>query len=92
MAGLREREPGGVESQQAHAELGPAGTKGQGTQWSGMVVLWAYGAGAWWASCSLNKSWCGEAFHKPWVQSAELSTIPGALPQPSMFPESPQGP
>jgi hypothetical protein len=32
--------------------------------------------------------WCGESFHRLWVQRAEVSALPGALPQPSMSPAS----
>jgi hypothetical protein len=42
--------------------------------------------------CSFSKSWCGEAFHELWVQSANVSALPGALPQPSVSPASQQGP
>jgi hypothetical protein len=45
-----------------------------------------------WAGCSFNKSWHGEAFHKLGVQSADVSDLPYALPQPSMSPASQQSP
>jgi hypothetical protein len=40
----------------------------------------------------VRKSWHGEAFHKLGVQSAEVLALPGALPQPIVFPASQQGP
>jgi hypothetical protein len=65
-------------------ELGPGGPEG-GRAWrSRGVAMWAYGAGAWWASCSFSKLWHGEAFHELGVQSAEVLVLPGTLPQPSM--------
>jgi hypothetical protein len=44
------------------------------------------------AGYSFSKSWHGEAFPKLGVQSAEVSALPGALPQPSMSPASQQSP
>jgi hypothetical protein len=43
-------------------------------------------------SCSFSKSWCREAFHELGVQSADVSALPHALPQPSMSPVSLQSP
>jgi hypothetical protein len=37
---------------------------------------------------SFSISWHGEAFHKLGVQSADVSALPGALPQPSVSPAS----
>jgi hypothetical protein len=44
------------------------------------------------AGCSFSKSWCGEAFHELGIQSADVSALPGALPQSSMSPASQQSP
>jgi hypothetical protein len=71
---------------------GLVGPEGQGAGWSRAVAPRAYGVGTWWACCSFSRSWCGEAFHDLGVQSAEISALPGALPQPSVFPASQQGP
>jgi hypothetical protein len=42
--------------------------------------------------CSFSLSWHGEAFHELGVQSAKVSALPGALPQPSLSPASQQSP
>jgi hypothetical protein len=63
---------------------GPAGPEGWGARWSGIVALRTYGVGTWWASCSFSRLCHGEAFHDLGVQSAEVSALPGALPQPSV--------
>jgi hypothetical protein len=42
--------------------------------------------------CSSSKSWHGGAFHELGVQSADVSALPGALPQSSMSPVSQQSP
>jgi hypothetical protein len=44
------------------------------------------------AGCSFSKSRCGEAFLELGVQSADVSALPGALPQPSVSPVSQQSP
>jgi hypothetical protein len=49
-------------------------------------------AGGWQPTCSFSVSLCGEAFHKLGVQGAEVSALPGALPQSSVSPASQQGP
>jgi hypothetical protein len=55
------------------------------------AALWAYGAGlVCSAGYSFSVSWCGEAFHQLGVQSANVSALPGALPQPSVSPASQQ--
>jgi hypothetical protein len=41
---------------------------------------------------SFSVWWCGEAFHELGVQSADVSVLPGALPQSSMSPASHQSP
>jgi hypothetical protein len=43
-------------------------------------------------SYSFSKLWCGEAFHELGVQSADVSALLGALPQPSVSPVSQQSP
>jgi hypothetical protein len=83
----------------------PAEQRSGGPTWSWGIVgmrgggpaerssgWWAYGAGAWPASCSFSKSWHGEDFHKLGVQSAEVSALLGALPLPRVSPASQQGP
>jgi hypothetical protein len=47
------------------------------------VVMAAWG---WWPTCSLSVSWHGEVFHGLGVQSAKVSTLPGASPLPSVAP------
>jgi hypothetical protein len=60
---------------------------------------------AWWAggqwhgrpagqrpACSFSLSWYGEASHGIGAQGAEVSALPGAVPQPRMSPASEQGP
>jgi hypothetical protein len=42
--------------------------------------------------CSFSKSWHGEAFHKLGFQSANVSALPGALPQLNVSPVSQQSP
>jgi hypothetical protein len=77
---LGERGPGGAE-ERAHVSEIPwpmeqhlHGPTGQGLACSTV--------------CSFSKSWHGEAFHKLGVQSADVSALPGAFPQPSMSPAS----
>jgi hypothetical protein len=43
-------------------------------------------------SYSFSKLWCGEAFHELGAQSADVSALPGALPQSSVSPASQQSP
>jgi hypothetical protein len=38
--------------------------------------------------CFFTKSWHGEAFHELGIQSADISALPCALPQPSVSPVS----
>jgi hypothetical protein len=45
-----------------------------------------------WPTCSFCASWCAKAFHGLWVQGAEVSVLPGALPQSSLSPAPQQGP
>jgi hypothetical protein len=64
----------------------------------------AGGAEAWWASrrasvawgwqpaCFFSVLWHGADFHRLGVQGAEVSALPGALPQPSVSLASQQGP
>jgi hypothetical protein len=64
-------------------ELGSGGPD----RWGPMEMeLWLLGPWVWacQACCSFSKSWCGEDFHKLWVQSAEVSALAGAFPQPSV--------
>jgi hypothetical protein len=69
-------------------------------QWaSGWVAVWQacrvgaqWMAAAWGPTCSFSVLWGGGAFHGSGVQGAEVSTLPGALPQPSVSPVSQQGP
>jgi hypothetical protein len=57
----------------------------------GAAALWAYGAGLGVQhQLFFSKLWRGEAFHKLGVQSADVSALSGALPQPSVFPASQQ--
>jgi hypothetical protein len=79
------QQPGGL------ADGGLAGLLdcGLAEWWLGTLVGW--GPGGQWPGCSFSKSWCGGAFHKLRVQSAEASSLPGALPQPSMSSSSQQG-
>jgi hypothetical protein len=46
----------------------------------------------WQPTCSFSVLWHGEEFHRLGVQGAEISALPGALPQPSLSPVSQQGP
>jgi hypothetical protein len=55
--------------------------------WSWQPVEPVVATWGWWPTCSLNISWCGEARG----QGAEVSTLPGASPLPSMTPVSQQG-
>jgi hypothetical protein len=52
---------------------------------------WVVVACGWWPTCSFSVSWHGEHFHGLGVQCAEVSALPGALPQPRMSPASRQG-
>jgi hypothetical protein len=85
-------DPGGAWIRSPAPSWGLAGPKGWGAWQSRAVALRAYGAGTWWFGCSFSRSWCGEFFHNLGVQSAEVSALPGALPQPSVSPASQQGP
>jgi hypothetical protein len=44
------------------------------------------------AGCSFSKLWCGEIFQEVRPQRADVSALPGALPHPSVSPESHQSP
>jgi hypothetical protein len=44
------------------------------------------------AAWSFSKLWCGEVFHEQGIQSADVSELPCALPQPSVSPASQQSP
>jgi hypothetical protein len=61
----------------------PAEQQLRGPMESGLVCSTSY---------SFSISWKGEAFHKLGVQRADVSALPGALPQPSMSPASQQIP
>jgi hypothetical protein len=67
-------------------------------RWAGgrVVGRWAsvQEAAAWglWPACSFCVLWHGEDFHRLGVQGAKVSALPGALPQPSVSPESQQDP
>jgi hypothetical protein len=56
------------------------------------VKQWLRGPMGWGLKCSTCYSfsiwWGGEAFHELGVQSADVSALPGALPQSSMSPAS----
>jgi hypothetical protein len=67
----------------------------------GLEIPWhadqrLHGPMGWGLACSVGYSfsawWCGEDFHELGVQSADVSVLPGALPQSSMFPASNQSP
>jgi hypothetical protein len=78
--------------QWATMELELGGAEGWGSQQSRAVAPQAYWVGTWWAGCSFSRSWHGAGFHELGVQSAEVSALPGALPQPSVPPVSEQSP
>jgi hypothetical protein len=79
-------------------ECGPDGAKewAQGSEIPWPVEQWLYGpmglGSGCNASCSFSESFHGEAFHELGVQSADVSVLPGALPQPSVSPASQQSP
>jgi hypothetical protein len=59
----------------------------------GAAALRAYWAGVACSICPSFSVWlCGEASHKLGVQSADVSALPGVLPQSSMSPASCQSP
>jgi hypothetical protein len=73
--------------------LGLAGLGGAGL-WSGYCPgLWKLRGPMGWGlacttSCYFSILWHGETFHELEAQSADVSALPGALPQPSVSPAS----
>jgi hypothetical protein len=79
-------------------DQGPSGAEEQAQEseipW--LVEQWLCGPTGRGLECSASYSfsiwWCGEAVHELGVQSADVSALPCALPQPSVSPASQQSP
>jgi hypothetical protein len=81
---LGECGPGRAEEQAQRSEiLWPVEQRLRGPMGQGLVCS---------TGCSFSKSWHGEVFHELRVQSADVSALPCALPQPSVSPASQQSP
>jgi hypothetical protein len=76
--------PGVAEDQAQGSEVPwPAEQRLRGPIWWGLACSAEY---------SFSILWLGEAFHELGVQSADVSVLPGALPQPRVSPASQQSP